>query len=294
MIIFGATLTFIALRLWMIDSQKKSDLSKKTLVFKKEGHGKTTLVFLHGLLGSHRSWNPILQRLSSDHEVMAVDLLGFGDSPKPYLKYTVEEHVDYILRTLKQAGVSDQKIIFVGHSMGALLALNVANSMKTKVRGLILINPPIVTGKDDLEQDLKNSSSKFMVGMTLNRTWGKLLCAIHEMAPIAFYPVIRLSDPELPPDVAMDVTKHTWESFTGSLENILENQRFFDLLKNVPSLPILLITSQEDAYSKTGDLVKLQQSPNIELQSVPGDHNFLLKSPDKVSELIKKFERKLL
>ncbi len=278
----------------MIDSKKKSDLEKKSLVFKKVGKGDTTLVFLHGLLGSHRYWTSIQNQLSSDHEMIAVDLLGFGDSPKPYLKYTVQEHVDYLLETLKHAGVGDKKIIIIGHSMGALLALNLANSMKGQVLGLMLINPPIVTAKDDLEQDLKNSSSKFMVGMTFSKTWGKFICAIHEMAPVLFYPIIKLSDPELTPDIAMDVTKHTWESFIGSLENVLENQRFFELLGQASSLPILLITSQEDAYSKNGDLDRIQQKQNIEFKSVPGDHNFLLRSPIDVSDLIRKFEQNIL
>lgn len=286
-------LALVLTRFWIIDSQKKSDLAKKTLVFNKGGQGKTTLVFLHGLLGSHRYWNPVLNQFGDEHEVIAVDLLGFGDSPKPYLEYSVADHVEYLLRTFKEAGLSNQKFILIGHSMGAILALNIANSIKGQVRGLILINPPIVTAENDLKNDLKESSSKFMVGMTFNKTWGKLICAIHEMMPILFYPMIRIFDPELPSEVAMDVTKHTWESFNGSLKNILQNQRFFDLIENVSNVPILLISSKDDPYSTMGELQNLKHRQNIEIKSFPGDHNFLLKSPKKVTDLLKQFETKI-
>ena len=41
------------------------------------------LVLLHGI-GSHwQMWEPVLPMLSARHDVIAVDLPGFGDSPMP-------------------------------------------------------------------------------------------------------------------------------------------------------------------------------------------------------------------
>lgn len=58
-----------------------------------------TVVLLHGFCESSTIWTDgFLQQLPrkflSRHRFLAVDLLGFGRSPKPYdCRYTVEEHV---------------------------------------------------------------------------------------------------------------------------------------------------------------------------------------------------------
>jgi pimeloyl-ACP methyl ester carboxylesterase len=39
------------------------------------------LVLIHGLGGSRRIWNPVIDRVAAERDVVAVDLPGFGDSP---------------------------------------------------------------------------------------------------------------------------------------------------------------------------------------------------------------------
>ena len=39
------------------------------------------LVLVHGIGGTRRIWDPVVAMLASEHEVIAVDLPGFGDSP---------------------------------------------------------------------------------------------------------------------------------------------------------------------------------------------------------------------
>ena len=54
-----------------------------------------TLVFLHGLGGTRRYWTATSTPIPANgHETVLIDLLGFGDSPKPWFIYTVERHVE--------------------------------------------------------------------------------------------------------------------------------------------------------------------------------------------------------
>ncbi len=46
----------------------------------RRGTGKP-LLLIHGLGGAWRSWNPILDDLAAEREVIAVDLPGFGETP---------------------------------------------------------------------------------------------------------------------------------------------------------------------------------------------------------------------
>ena len=48
--------------------------------FVRRGSGRP-LLLVHGLGGSWRSWEPILDRLAAERDVIAVDLPGHGDTP---------------------------------------------------------------------------------------------------------------------------------------------------------------------------------------------------------------------
>lgn len=50
------------------------------LNFVKRGQGKP-LLLLHGIGGSWRSWNPIIDGLAAQREVIAIDLPGHGQTP---------------------------------------------------------------------------------------------------------------------------------------------------------------------------------------------------------------------
>jgi len=45
----------------------------------REGHG-DPLLLIHGIGASHRCWSPVVPRLAEHHDVLALDLPGFGES----------------------------------------------------------------------------------------------------------------------------------------------------------------------------------------------------------------------
>jgi pimeloyl-ACP methyl ester carboxylesterase len=96
-----------------------------------------TAVFLHGVLGDHSVW--ILQtRYLANHgwNVLAPDLPGHcrseGEAPS-----SVEEAADFVAALLDAAGV--RQAALVGHSWGALIALEVASRLKERVTHLVLV-----------------------------------------------------------------------------------------------------------------------------------------------------------
>lgn len=98
---------------------------------------KPTIVFVHGVLNDHSVW--ILQTRYFAHHgwnVLAVDLPGHcrsaGDAPA-----TVEEAAAFIGALLDAAGV--RKAALVGHSWGALIALEAAAALKDRVTRLVLV-----------------------------------------------------------------------------------------------------------------------------------------------------------
>ena len=96
------------------------------------------VVLLHGLGGTHRYWNSGLDELTGLFHVITVDLLGFGDSDKPWINYTRERHLDALEAYLQRY---DQFFV-VGHSLGAALALGYSARNPKQVMGQSLISLP--------------------------------------------------------------------------------------------------------------------------------------------------------
>lgn len=103
----------------------------------RRGTGKP-LLLLHGIGGHWQSWNPILADLAKEREVIAVDLPGFGQTPKLAGETSIRTLADATDAFLHANGLSG--IDVVGSSMGARLVLELARRGGV-VGGAVALNP---------------------------------------------------------------------------------------------------------------------------------------------------------
>ena len=97
----------------------------------------STVVFL-GSLGSNRSmWDPQVAALSADHEVLAVDLRGHGQSPTGAGDYTIADLSADVLALLDRRG--RDHVHLVGLSLGGAVAQWIAAHHPARVRTLTLL-----------------------------------------------------------------------------------------------------------------------------------------------------------
>lgn len=90
----------------------------------REGVG-APLLLIHGLGLSWRSWKPVLPRLARDHDVLAIDLPGFGSAPPLAGRTpTVAALADAVERELDRSGLGRAHI--AGNSLGGWIALELA------------------------------------------------------------------------------------------------------------------------------------------------------------------------
>src|ERR1700733_6478227 len=124
------------------------------------------VVLLHGYLCSLRYWDTLRAELETSHTVIVIDLLGFGDSPKPKtLNYSYHDHISWLKRTLEHCGVGDQSVILGGHSMGALLALRYAAMYPQTVCKLMLLNIPLFKDAEEAHQELSGTNIFFRASL---------------------------------------------------------------------------------------------------------------------------------
>lgn len=104
-----------------------------------------TVLLLHGLGNSASAWDEIVKKLPANIRVISIDLLGFGASPSPrWTKYNTVVQARSVAATLLRMGIA-QQLTIVGHSMGSLVAVEVAKRYPLFVKSLVLCSPPFYT-----------------------------------------------------------------------------------------------------------------------------------------------------
>jgi pimeloyl-ACP methyl ester carboxylesterase len=97
------------------------------------------LVLMHGI-GSHwQVWEPVLDRLTPSRDVIALDLPGFGSSPRPAAGVPPgpDSLVSLVSGFLEEIGVHRPHV--AGNSLGGLLALELAK--RGQVRSATALSP---------------------------------------------------------------------------------------------------------------------------------------------------------
>ncbi|MEL6854912.1 MAG: alpha/beta fold hydrolase [Cyanobacteria bacterium J06607_13] len=97
------------------------------------------IVLLHGFGAAIGHWRKNIPELAAaGHRVYALDILGFGDSDKPDLDYSLEFWVK-LIHDFWQAHVK-APAVFVGNSIGALMALMTLVTYPKTASGGVLLN----------------------------------------------------------------------------------------------------------------------------------------------------------
>lgn len=94
------------------------------------------LVAIHGFGGSIYSWHAIRAELAAGHTVHALDLKGFGNSPKPRDgRYSVYDQASLVLGYIARHHLTN--VTLVGHSFGGGVALATAVELEEKQPGVL-------------------------------------------------------------------------------------------------------------------------------------------------------------
>jgi pimeloyl-ACP methyl ester carboxylesterase len=105
------------------------------LFYEEEGEGPPVLL-IHGFGASTYTWRGIAPELAQSHQVIAVDLKGFGQSDKPFdTRYSVFDQAELLEQLIVDRDLRD--LTLVGHSFGGGVALVLALSDDERLRGRI-------------------------------------------------------------------------------------------------------------------------------------------------------------
>src|ERR1700761_5202700 len=115
--------------------------NQKNLRVRDEGESRRpALVCLHGAGSSSVIFMDVVRRLSPQRRVVAPDLPGHGQSDRwhPPAEVSIDMYRDAVGAVCTQLELG--RVVLLGHSMGALVALAAAAAWPERVAGLVLVN----------------------------------------------------------------------------------------------------------------------------------------------------------
>jgi len=119
-----------------------------------------TLLFIHGISDSWKSFEKVLSKLPEDYpyNAMAVTLRGHGGSSKPNADYSIDVFADDIARFIRMKKLG--RSVIIGHSLGGMVAQQLTIENPDLVAGLVIVgsdakfsdNP----GLEDLRKEINS------------------------------------------------------------------------------------------------------------------------------------------
>ena len=98
-------------------------------------------LLLHGWSSSSYAMSPLLPLLSQRFSCLAVDLPGYGQSPRLPERASIEAYADVLAQLIEE--VSDGPVVMIGHSMGGMISMTLALRYPVLVERMVLLCPTI-------------------------------------------------------------------------------------------------------------------------------------------------------
>jgi len=221
---------------------------------------KKTYVFIHGLGDTSDQWASLVKKLPPDVNYIAMDLVGFGKSPKPaWAQYNAKMQARSVLRTCIAMGILGP-VTVIGHSMGSLVAVEFAKRYRLSVRELVLCSPPIYDTAHGrrikaLQQNVLHKiyaeSAKNPTFLLNAYAFGKKIHAVNQ---------------------SLEVTSETLPAFLASLKASIMNQDTMRLIEKI-KVPITIIDGQFDVLTINKVLQDItSRHANMTLITIPTMH----------------------
>ena len=177
----------------------------------------------------------------------AVDLLGFGRSPRPdEASYDVECHLHALLPLVAPGS------LVVAHSTGAVLASALAVRHPPLVRGLLLIGAPLYRDQADARKQVRRLGLLVPVTVSGHLAGPLTMLLLHSLVR----PFSGRLPLDLPAPVVQDFWEHSWTSYSRTLRRMVAGHPAVPDLRRLP-VPGTLVYGTDNRSAARRDVHQL-------------------------------------
>ena len=245
----------------------------------EHGQEGSVLVFVHGWSCDASYWREQVAYFKHKYHKVLIDLAGHGRSGSGRENYTMEAFGQDVKAVVDTIGA--EKVVLIGHSMGALIIAHAARLMPERVVGLIAVddlqNVEYPLGEEQFKEmttpfkeDFKQGVRGFVTGMLRS-----------DNSPVNEWVISDMSSAD--PKVAIS-------AMNGSLGGYLTG----DVAKLFDGLDVPVVAVNSDLWPTDAEANR-RHIKNFELIELDGmDHFLMLKAPERFNPALEQAVKMLL
>lgn len=232
-----------------------------SLHYVEAGEGPPLLI-VHGLGGSWQDWEAQVRHLSQRYRVIAPDLRGFGASTRGRRLVSIPRLAADLRALLAALKIED--FVLVGHSMGGAVSLQLALEEGPRVQRLVIANSVPSFRPESLRHYAEFIYRWLAMGLLGPARLARISAA-------RTYP-----NPEQAALRAQSIARGERNNRYSYLSALAALGRWSVLPRlSELKLPVLLLGSEHDYFTREETLRFAQALPQAQLQIVPGAHHSL-------------------
>ena len=242
------------------------------LEYRVFGRGEPAVFLIHGWCGNTEYWHAQIEALEGRYTVVALDLAGHGASGANRTDWSIANYAADVATVARQ--IPNSRIVLVGHSMGATVALAAVPRLGGRVIGVIAIDALRSVGMPPLSpREIDTKVAPFRADF-VGTTRALVADSLFEKG----------ADPLLVQKVAYDMSLRSPAVAVPTLEKLLA----FDLTALLASVHVPVYAINSDLAPTDAERIR-RSIPDFTLDVLPHSGNFLmLEAPARFNPLLLK------
>jgi len=242
-----------------------------------QGKG-TAVVLLHGFLENKNMWAPFIPDISSKYRVLALDLLGHGNTPALGYIHSMEDMAALIYTVVHSLRL--RRIVLIGHSMGGYAALAFLKQHPEMVKGLCLVNSTPF-GDSERRLALRAKMIRILNKDNYSQIVKTLVEGLFNQETLASHHTAIQS-------AKQDALKVPLQSFIATQKGMMERENLSSLFAAFKGHK-LVVLGKKDALIDPITFTKFLQTQNISFEILPDGHMSHLENTTQLHLLITSF-----
>jgi pimeloyl-ACP methyl ester carboxylesterase len=255
----------------------KQILHKNTKISYSDFGSGNAIILLHGYLENSSMWEFCIPEMAKTNRVIAIDLLGHGQSECLGYVHTMEDQADMVFAVLQELKI--KKSTLIGHSMGGYVALAFAELYTENLKSLILMNS---TSYVDSPERKKNRERAIKMVKKDYTTFVRLSIAN------LFSEANRVILADEIENVKLEALKTPLQGIIAAQEG-MKIRKDRELILQVLKVPTLLILSKKDPVLDYQENIKQIENTKIQLTTFADGHMSHIENHEELLKVLLRF-----